>query len=215
MPAFREPTPYAAYRFAVHGSRLLFGAGWAELVRGGSYIPATGPALILANHESYFDPLLVCHLTWRPIVWAAKEELFEVWHGWLFPRLNCIPVKRGTADRALFRRAGQVLANGGLFGLFPEGTRSPDGEMQPFQAGALAIAARAGVPIVPVGIAGTFQALPRQGGVRRARIGVQAGRPLRFAPFEPHGRRGKRALEVLSRRVWEEVARLRAEIRAR
>ena len=183
-------------------------------VEGYEHVPAAGPVVILANHESYFDPYLVSFVTPRPVVFMAKTELFEGLGGWLFPRLNTMPVKRGTGDLGAFRNAAKVLREGGVLGIFPEGTRSPDGQLQAAQPGAISIALRSGVPIVPVAIAGTYDVLPRQGGLRRAPIAVAAGRPVRFCDLPPEAHRDKRVLAAVGTWVMAEIARLKAGLQA-
>ncbi|MBI5832362.1 MAG: 1-acyl-sn-glycerol-3-phosphate acyltransferase [Armatimonadetes bacterium] len=211
----RPPTCFGVLRFTQAGCNLLFGGLHQMQVHGREYIPRSGPAVLMGNHESFLDPLLIIQLTMRPILFAAKEELFEVWNGYLFPRLNCIPVKRGTADMAMFRAAARHLKRGRLFGLFPEGTRSPDGVIGPAQPGAIAIALWSGVPIIPIGMAGTHSVLPRQGGYTRLPIGIEAGPPLVFGDALRSPKVSKDEIELVGRRVMDEIARLKRRIEQR
>ncbi len=211
----RHPTPYGVLHFTRVGCNLLFSALHSMQVHGREYIPRKGPAVLMGNHESFLDPLLIIQLTFRPILFAAKEELFEVWNGYLFPRLNCIPVRRGTADMAMFRAAARHLKTGRLFGLFPEGTRSADGQIKAAQPGAIAIALWSGVPIIPIGISGTHSVLPRQGGYTRLPIGIEAGPPMTFPAALRRTKVPKDEIELVGRSVMSEIARLKRRVEER
>ena len=199
--------PYQVTRAACYG--FLRGVSGLR-IRGQGYVPAHGPAVLMANHESYFDPYLVSFVTWRPVQFMAKIELFSGFGGWLFPRLNTAPVKRGQGDLGAFRNAWRHLSQGRLLGIFPEGTRSADGRLQAAQPGAVSIALRAGVPIVPVAISGTFQLLPRQGGLRLVPVAVAAGQPLRLKQRAADAHRDKELLEHVGEQIMARIAELRA-----
>jgi 1-acyl-sn-glycerol-3-phosphate acyltransferase len=210
------PRPGLVYRLATWGSRGLFQAFLGMHVEGLANVPPAGPAMLLCNHESYLDPLMVGGCVLRPILFGAKEELFEGRRGcWLYPRLNCVPVRRGTADMRLFRSMAARLEAGGLVCLFPEGTRSRDGELRPAQPGSVAIALRAGAPLVPVAVYGTHEVLIQGGGLRLRRIGLAVGRPLTFAPLTASSHAAKAAVTQAGERVMIEIARLKAELAAR
>ncbi|NMB35582.1 MAG: 1-acyl-sn-glycerol-3-phosphate acyltransferase [Firmicutes bacterium] len=118
-------------------------------------VPPRGPYIICSNHTSWFDPpLLGCLVTGRQkINFMAKEELFKIFLiGPLFKKLNAFPVKRDTADRKAIRRALQVLEDGEILGLFPEGTRVRTGELGEPYHGAALIALKSGKPVLPVAI---------------------------------------------------------------
>lgn len=194
---------------------VLYRAFFRFTMVGRANLPRTGPVMLLPNHASYFDPLMIALMTHRPLRFAAKEELFRGLGGWVFPRLSSIAVRRGTADRAVFREADAVFERGDIFCLFPEGTRTATGEIGPFQPGALAMALKADVRVVPIAVCGTFEALPRHGGLRRASIGLEAGVPLRFIVPKASGPRAKRIVEACGLVVQEELRRLQRRIRQR
>jgi 1-acyl-sn-glycerol-3-phosphate acyltransferase len=197
--------------FPYHIVRLMGTVGlplYRSPVRGLEHLPRRGPAVLMSNHASYFDPYILVSLTLRPISFMAKTELFEGFGGWTYPRLNTFPVRRGLLDRAALRSADEVLARGGLLGIFPEGTRTPDGHLLPAQAGAFAIALNAGAPIVPIGIVGTFHALPRGGRIRYGRLGVGVGPPVRFAELAGGRMPDKRQAARVARLVMAEIHRL-------
>jgi 1-acyl-sn-glycerol-3-phosphate acyltransferase len=161
----------------------VFGA-WE--VRGHENVPKEGAALIAPNHISALDPCLIGCALKRPGWFMAKAELFDVWGlSWLIRGMHAYPVKRGSADRAALKRTFDYLKNGELVCVFPEGTRSPDGRLGPVEAGIGMLALKFGAPVIPVGIRGTDQLLPRHSKtIRRAKVRVQFGPPLHFPSSE-------------------------------
>ena len=136
--------------------RLLFGFE----VHGAHRVPDSGPVLLLSNHQSHLDPVLVGVASPRQLRYLARDTLF-VWPlGWLIRSLGAIPIDR-EAGLAGLRATMRILRDQQALLLFPEGTRSPDGRLQPLKPGFLAVARRSGGAVVPVGIAGAFAALPR------------------------------------------------------
>jgi 1-acyl-sn-glycerol-3-phosphate acyltransferase len=121
------------------------------------------PYVVIANHESQADPFL---LSWLPfdMRWVAKQELFDPpFTGWAMRWGGDIPLKRGERDSVteMMAECERALAGGISVMMFPEGTRSKDGNLLPFKDGAFALAIRAGVPILPVAIAGTKEMRPK------------------------------------------------------
>ena len=120
--------------------------------------------ILASNHQSYLDPVLIGTHVLRPLCFLARESLFRVpLLGGLIRRLNAFPVRRGgAAARAALRTAEGILKSDQAVVLFPEGTRTVDGKMQPLKSGVYLIARRARCPVVPVLIVGAFEAWPRQ-----------------------------------------------------
>ena len=149
-------------------------------IHGEENVPADGPALLVANHASNLDPPIAVILLRREVHFLAKEELFRVpLLGTAIRHLNAHPVRRGGVDRQALRECASVLASGGLLLLFPEGTRTRDGALQEAKTGAGMIALQAGVPVVPVYIDGTFDAMRRGMWFPRPRkVRVSYGRPF-------------------------------------
>ena len=142
-----------------------------------------GPCIIAANHCSFFDPPLVGVACRRAIHYLARKSLLE-WPilGPIFPELNVIPVDRKNADRSALMGAIRVVKNGGAVLIFPEGTRSPDGNLQPAQPGIGMIVSKTGAPVVPVRVTGSYRAFSRKMHIPRiAPIKVSVGSPIRFA----------------------------------
>lgn len=131
-------------------------------VYGERHVPSRGGVLIVSNHQSYLDPVLLGSKLRRPLSFLAKSELFEIpYFGWLIRNLNAFPVRQGEGDVGAVRETIRRLREGHALILFPEGTRSPDGTLQPIQSGVGLIIRRAGVPVVPAVIDGSFAAWPR------------------------------------------------------
>ena len=119
--------------------------------------------VVVANHESQADPFLLSFLPWD-MRWVAKEELFhQPLTGWAMRFGGDIPIRRGEGEsvREMMNECQRALAGGISVMMFPEGTRSRDGELLPFRDGAFRLALAAGVPILPVALAGTRQMRPK------------------------------------------------------
>jgi 1-acyl-sn-glycerol-3-phosphate acyltransferase len=156
------------YALARHTVGRYLRHRWRPTVTGLGHLPASGGAVIAANHLSVADQLFLGILTPRHIAFWAKAEYFRspgprgrVTRG-VVTGLGAIPVERGGGRAALsaFDAAVPVLRSGGLVAVFPEGTRSPDGRLYRGRTGVVRLAHRAGVPIIPVGIRGTDQVRP-------------------------------------------------------
>lgn len=144
-------------------------------------VPREGPLLICSNHVSNFDPLVYAAVIPRVLHALTKADLYRnpVLRAFLL-RCNCIPVRRGAADRRAIRSALQVLASGGALLLFPEGHRAPPEGMLPFEPGAGYLALRSGAMVLPCAIWGTEAVLPKGKLVpRRGAIRVRLGEPFR------------------------------------
>jgi 1-acyl-sn-glycerol-3-phosphate acyltransferase len=154
-------------------------------VKGLENIPKDEPAILAANHQSFLDdlllPLVVPH---RKVVFLAKADYFDKWYvRWFFKGANVIPVRReshSAAEDAL--RAGvKALRDNKLIGIFPEGTRSPDGRLYRGKTGVARMALEARVPVIPVAVVGTFELMPYDRKVPKAgRVELRFGKPLRF-----------------------------------
>ncbi len=142
---------------------------WRERIEGRGRLPWRGPAVLVANHLSMLD-ILVLYGLFRPFKWVSKAELFRVpvvgWNMWLN---DYVAIRRGHADsvRKMMDHCRAHLARGTPVLLFPEGTRSRDGRLQAFKDGAFRLAVEAGCPVVPIAITGTFDSLPKTGLVLR------------------------------------------------
>lgn len=171
-----------------------------------------GGAVLAGNHISYADPALLWSVAPRPTHFMAKSELWETdFIGWGLDMFWAFPVDRGHSDRAAIQKAGAYLAAGEPVAIFPEGTRNREGEAEA-QGGAAFIAARAGVPLVPVGIDGTERIKPPGSKfVHFPRVTISVGRPVRAEDFPGLGR--KETIEAMTaevmRRIGDEVVHAR------
>jgi len=131
----------------------------------GRWPAGEGPFIVVANHQSILDILLLSRLP-REMKWIAKEELFDVpWVGWMLRMSGDIPIRRGDAESGgeALARAKVYLARGMSVMLFPEGTRSRTGTLLPFKSGAFRLAAETGVPVLPIAVHGTARGMPKGG----------------------------------------------------
>ncbi len=157
-------------------------------VTGAENMIEEGPCIIAANHCSFFDPPLVGVACKRAIHYLARKSLLE-WPilGPIFPELNVIPVDRKNADRSALMGAIRVVKNGGAVLIFPEGTRSPDGKLQPAQPGIGMIMAKTGAPVVPVRISGSYAVFNRDMQFpKRGFVSVAIGKPVDYRTGPEH-----------------------------
>ena len=162
-------------------------------VTGADHVPATGAAIIAANHRSMLDvPLLVMACP-RPIVFMAKRELFgDPFRRWAFHTMGGFPVRREIADIRAIDVALAILERGEVLGMYPEGTRSRRGKMLPFLKGAAWLALRTAAPIVPCGIVGTEARPPGSPPPLRKSVRIAFGPPIRVErEDDPEVRRNK------------------------
>lgn len=182
-------------------------------VEGAEHVPASGAFILASNHTSLADPPIlggaVGHRNGRLIHFMARHEIRR-WPiiGWLADNSGVFFVRRGESDRAAQRLALQLLAEGSPIAIFPEGTRSRDGRLGAARAGVALLALRSGVPVLPVGIAGTHRIFP--GGSRfphRSPVTVRIGAPFVLG-HQPEGRLDRAALTAGTERVMQEIAAL-------
>ncbi len=134
-------------------------------VYGEEHIPAKGPFIIVCNHASYFDPPLVGTAVRHHLIhFMAKEELFRnPFMNWFLRYVHTFPVRRGRIDKEAVIQAFRVVKNGGVLGIFPEGTRKQQGILGKFHDGFAGIAIRAGVPVLPAAVVNS-RTLPKKRG---------------------------------------------------
>lgn len=151
-------------------------------VRGERNIPDTGGVLYVCNHQSFLDPLIIGVSTHRRRVRPmARSSLFtNRFFGWLIRTLGAFPVERGAADLAAMRTSIELIKNGTVMLVFPEGTRTSDGKTAEFHSGAFMLIKRAQPIVVPVAIEGAFDAWPRNRSRPKlfGRVGIMFGEPL-------------------------------------
>ena len=149
-------------------------------VQGREHWPQSGGGLVCSNHQSHFDPPLVGMTCSRRMNYLARDTLFNVpGLKQLIHFLDAIPIDREGGGLAGLRETLRRLKAGELVLIFPEGTRTHDGEVAPLKPGFIAVARRSKVPLIPVGLDGAFQAWPRTSKLPRlSRLAVVVGEPI-------------------------------------
>ena len=169
----------------------------------------SGPVILAMNHQSYLDPSLAGTACDRAVYFLARRTLLDVPPlGWLLPKLNVIPVNQEAIDRSALKALIRVLKAGNAALVFPEGSRSVDGNLQPTEAGLGLVIAKTLAPVVPMRIFGAHEALPRGGGgLHFVPITIVIGEPIFFtaADLNPPG---KDLYNRLIQRVMDAIAAL-------
>ncbi|MGC4959948.1 lysophospholipid acyltransferase family protein [Gordonia sp. DT218] len=178
-------------------------------VEGLENIPARGPAILASNHLAVMDSFYLPLMVRRRIYFLAKNEYFTgtgpkgAFQRWFFSALGQIPIDRSGAEAAAgaLTAARRQLETGELMGMYPEGTRSPDGRLYKGKTGLARVALDTGVPVIPVAMINTEKLNPPGSLIPRpARIVVKIGKPLNFARYE--GMQGNRFIE---RAITDEI----------
>ncbi|MGC3990771.1 MAG: lysophospholipid acyltransferase family protein [Chthoniobacteraceae bacterium] len=175
-------------------------------------IPSEGGCLLAMNHQSFLDPPLAGIACRRPVHFLARRSLLK-WPllGPIFPKINVVPVDRGGADMSALKTVIRLVKEGGCTVIFPEGTRTKDGQLQPAQAGLGLVIAKSLVPVVPMRIFGSYEAFPRDAKLpRRKPITVVVGEPMIFTEADIEGG-GREVFQRLSDRVMERIAAIKLE----
>jgi len=153
------------------------------------HIPRTGAAILAPNHLSFVDPICVALTVPRRITFIGKAEYTDSWiTRWFMEIGGVIPVRREDSAKAAgsLERGAEILRNGELLGIFPEGTRSPDRRLYKGKTGAARMAMQVGCPVIPVGLIGTEKVLPKDAKIPKlTRVQVKFGRPM-VVPYEAH-----------------------------
>jgi 1-acyl-sn-glycerol-3-phosphate acyltransferase len=168
--------------------RTLF-RPWVE---GSQHVPVSGPAIFASNHLSFSDSIFLPLVVPRKITFLAKSDYFtgkglkgKLTKGF-FAGVGQVPIDRsgGAASEAALRTALRILGEGKLLGLYPEGTRSPDGRLYRGKTGIARMALEAGVPVIPVAMINTDVVQPTGKKIPKlGRVGVRIGKPLDFSRY--------------------------------
>lgn len=186
-------------------------------VYGVEHVPRSGGAIIASNHQSYLDPVLIGVALPRPLSYMAKSELFR---NRLFARLirslHAFPVRQGAGDVGAMKESIRRVREGHLLNIYPEGTRTEDGRLQPILPGVALVVRRAGVPVVPAVVDGAFDAWPPHRKLPRPRrwpIIVLYGPPMDFSGLK--GEAISQRIDQTFRRMLEAAADKRRELESR
>lgn len=180
---------------------VVFRLGWRRTVIGHENIPLSGGVIIAPNHAHAIDPPLAGSAMRRPLFFMAKKELFDVpVLGALIKRTNAFPIRRGHNDISAIRNAEQLLRDGECLLIFPEGTRSNDGNFGAARSGCGMIACHTGKPVIPTRIVNSFAL----GGFKK--LFIIFGRPL-YPPKEYT----KESYQQFSGQILEEIKKLQVQ----
>jgi len=208
-PAPAEPEPFVQ-RLLRSPVRWLFERVFDFSAEGLEYLPGAGPCIVAANHHNYLDGVVLQLATPRPIRFIVMPRVWRATplHPLFHRHIGSIPISLERPDVGGLRQALGRLAGGGVVGIFPEGPFSVRGRLERGLPGVALLALRSGVPVVPAGIAGTFEALVGRAChiPRPSRLAVRFGPPRRFTTEGGDGRRAAR--ERVTRRIMDDIAAL-------
>jgi 1-acyl-sn-glycerol-3-phosphate acyltransferase len=175
-------------------------------------LPSTGPLILASNHASHLDaPCVSVAVPYRDIHFMARSTLFKPrLFGWLIRNVNAHPIIRGQGPNQDWDSFVHVLTAGGVLLVFPEGTRSLDGELQRGKSGFGKLAYMSRVPVYPVYVRGSYQAWPKGGKLRPRPVSVHFGWPVALNDLLDQPEE-KRVLRDISDRVMQAIAELKKE----
>ena len=185
--------------------RCLFAVFFNRRIHNAERVPSRGPVILACNHASFFDPPLVGSSLPRPINYLGRKSLFSLpGVGWLLRQVNAVPVDRDGGGGAGLRVILDRLNEGGGIVLFPEGTRTRDGRLQPARSGIGLIVIKSDAPVVPIRVWGTHEALGYQKlWPRRYPLAVKFGPLLEFRHLRAEARTCSKAR---LKEIYQEVA---------
>jgi 1-acyl-sn-glycerol-3-phosphate acyltransferase len=209
--------PDAVYRVLRVIARAINRAYWRVEVEGASSVPDHGPVILAPVHRSFMDFFVVSQVTRRKIFYMAKDDL---WHsrllGSFLDSVGAFPVNRSGADRLALARAQDVLERGEVLILFPEGTRRTGDAVEDLHEGAAFLSARTGAPIVPIGVGGTAEAMPKGSKfVRPVKVHVVVGTPIAPPERSARGRVPRHQVHDATEELRVELQRVFDAARAR
>jgi len=198
------------YKICATISAVIAKAVFSFRAYGTENIPMEGGCLIAMNHESYLDPPLAGISAPRELFFLARKSLLK-WPvvGRILPSLNVIPVDQERADMSALKTVIKQIRGGQGTVIFPEGSRTPDGVLQPAQPGAGLVISKTRCPVIPARIFGAHEAFPRGGTPRPFRpIHIVFEPPMEFAESDFQGE-GRELYQRLSDRVMERIAKIK------
>jgi 1-acyl-sn-glycerol-3-phosphate acyltransferase len=180
MPAAPVPRPTPVWKFLQTLARISTTLLFDLKVYGARRVPSTGGVLLVSNHQSYLDPVLLGVRLDRPLSYMAKSGLFKYAPGaWFIRQLGAFPIRQNSADIRALKEAIERVQEGRALMIFPEGSRTDDGNLLPIEPGIALIIRKAKVPVVPAVIDGAFKAWPQDRLIFcPGRIRVMYGHPM-------------------------------------
>ena len=200
--------PPIPWKFAQTLTRVFTTVMFDLKVYGRENVPDEGGALMISNHQSFLDPALLGVQLRRPMSYLAKSELWNnPVFGWLITNLNAFPVRQGAGDVGAIKETISRLQEGHLLNIYPEGSRTEDGELLPIQAGVALVVRKAKVPVIPAVVDGSFDAWPKGRALPQSHpIRVLIGKPVMLHDLKP-----KEMVAVIERLFRDMLAELRAK----
>jgi 1-acyl-sn-glycerol-3-phosphate acyltransferase len=196
--------------------RLAFALYFRWRVFHAERVPRTGPAILACNHASHLDPPLVGASLPRPICYLARQSLFAVpLFGWVLRKVHAVPVDREGGGGAGLKAILNQLRLGQAILLFPEGTRTLDGNLQPARSGIGLAVIKSAAPVIPIRVFGTYQAFGKKTRCPRPHpVRICFGEPLDFEPLRAEARTcPKPRLKEIYQEVADRIMQAIAEIR--
>ena len=183
---------------------------WSLKIKGGNFVNHKGPLILAANHVSYLDPVIVGISVKRPIIFIAKKEVFDIpILSFILRKLGVIPVDKKNINPASVKKIITLLKKGHIIGIFPEGTRSLNGQLLKLNSGMIKIALQTNAPIIPIGINGTFDIYPPHAKIpaffKRKNIYVNFGKPIHL---DSSKRKDAEYLEESLQKIEQEIKEL-------
>lgn len=201
------------YRFGYITSQIIAKSLFSFRVVHRERIIEEGGAILAMNHESYLDPPLAGIACKRELHYLARKTLLQ-WPilGPILPDMNVIPVDQDRADMSALKAVIKLVRNGNATVIFPEGSRTLDGELLPAQPGLGLVIAKTLAPVVPMRIFGAHKAFPRGGKPRPfTPITLVVGEPMFFTKADLEGQSGRELYQSLSERVMARIAAIQYE----
>jgi 1-acyl-sn-glycerol-3-phosphate acyltransferase len=186
--------------------RLIVRLIFTVRIEGAENIPKKGSAILMSNHVSFLDAIILGMFFPRHIWFMTKNsQFYGSFLFWGLPKTGAFPVRRYTTDPQAVRNLIRVVQAGHIAGVFPEGERSWDGEMLPFKSGCMRMILCLNQPVIPVGISGGYELMPRwTAKVKRVPVKVRIGPPIRFKQV-PLSEQTEEVIEETENRVKEQI----------
>ena len=197
-----------SYRIGWHAFRFLYATYFRWRVYHPERVPATGPVILASNHASFIDPPLIGAGLERAVNYLARNTLFNVpIVAGLLRSWKVVPVDREGGGGAGLKAILDRLLDGGVILLFPEGTRTRDGKLQPARSGIGLTVIKSAAPVVPVRVFGTFEAFGRHMKFPRPRrVAVKYGQPMGFESLRAEAKAcSKQRLKEIYQKVADEI----------
>ena len=196
------------YRTLHHLLPPFLTALWRPKAEGLEHVPEQGAAILASNHLSFLDSVFMPAVLDRPVFFLGKSDYFDSWTRHFFERVGVMPIDRsgGSKAEASLLKGQEILESGRLLGIYPEGTRSPDGRLHRGKTGPVRLALRTGAPIIPVAMIGTFEIQPPGQSLPRLRpVVVRFGEPVDLSHYGPDASEDRFALRAATDELMYEL----------